>query len=81
VVGGINVGAGLAAHGHTHQVEAVAFNSGVLLQVRNRVTGVNLRLRGYGMREVYDTNYLHKKKLLPVGQDGNSIPISVAKKP
>ena len=78
VVWRVNVSARLTAHSDVHQVESVTRNRRVLFDVRHGVTRINLRFGSYRVRKVYDTNYLHKKKLLPIGQDGNSIPISNA---
>jgi len=72
------VGARLAAHGHAHQVEPVSLNGGVLFDVRHGISRINLRLGGDWVGEIYDTNYLHRKKLLPESQFGNSIPVSNA---
>jgi hypothetical protein len=49
----------------------------VLCQVRDRVAGVRDGVFVNCAGKVYDTNYLHKKKLLPGGQEGNSIGLTL----
>jgi hypothetical protein len=69
----IDVRSALATHLNGYEVESVLRDRRVLGEMRNGVAGVDNRLGGDFAGKVYDTNYLHKKKLLPVGQEGNSM--------
>jgi hypothetical protein len=69
----IDMCATLAAHPNRHEVESVLGNRRVLSDVRNGITGIDNRFGGDFPGKVYDANYLHEKKLLPVRQEGNSM--------
>jgi hypothetical protein len=69
----VDVRSALATHPNRHEVESVLRNRRVLGDVRNGVAGVHHGLGCDFSGKVYDTNYLHEKKLLPVRQEGNSM--------
>ncbi|CAB4635020.1 unannotated protein [freshwater metagenome] len=69
----VDVCSTLATYLNRYEVEPVLGNRRVLSDVRNGVTGIDHGLGGDFSGKVYDTNYLHEKKLLPVGQERNSM--------
>jgi hypothetical protein len=69
----IDMCATLATHLNRHEVEPVLGDCCVLGDVWNRVAGVDHGLGSDFSGKVYDANYLHEKKLLPVRQERNSM--------
>jgi hypothetical protein len=69
----VDVCAGLTTHLDGHEVEPVLRDRRVLRDVGDGVSGVHNRLIRDFSGKVYDANYLHKKKLLPERQEGNSM--------
>lgn len=67
VIGGVDVGAALRAHGDGQQVETVGGNGAVWRECDGGVTRVYLGRTGQWDREIDDSTYLHEQGFLHNG--------------